>query len=106
MDNNVSESLKALRAAIDLIDRQIVEILAARFLITGLVGKLKLKHKIPLVDKKREKEVLSQIRRIAGPLNIDEAFIAKIFQAIIKEARKNYHTIKKRNAEKKLSNKT
>lgn len=53
------KDLKVLRAEIDVIDRQLVALFEQRMAVTEQVGRYKLAHGIPVLDRGREEQVLA-----------------------------------------------
>lgn len=83
MATNVSD----WRAAIDIVDRQLLQLLNTRAKLAWELGKVKRANGIDIVDTEREHQVLSTARNNnSGPL--DEAAITRIFASIIEEARR------------------
>lgn len=72
-------SLDGIRQDIDIIDNQIVELLAKRTQLVSIVGSLKNKQKA-IRDYRREGEVLSRARRNAQKKGVDPELIEKMFQ--------------------------
>src|SRR5579862_502113 len=65
-----AKALAPLRAQIDDLDRQIVELLNKRAAVVVQVGKVKQQNKTPIYQPDREKEVLEKVRRLnQGPLS-------------------------------------
>lgn len=53
------KDLKVLRAEIDVIDRQLVALFEQRMAVTEQVGRYKLAHGVPVLDRGREEQVLA-----------------------------------------------
>ena len=78
--------LDELRKNIDAIDREILALLNRRAATAKKIGSIKLKAGLPMVDRKREAEVIRKIvRENEGSLDSDAA--ARIYSEIIKETR-------------------
>jgi chorismate mutase-like protein len=81
------DTIEALRAEIDRIDRELVALLNARALCALAIGRLKERAGLPIYQPQREAEVLAQARAAnVGPLG-DEA-MTRLFERIIDEARR------------------
>jgi len=81
------EQLKGQRKKIDLIDRELLNLLNRRLRIALEAGKIKKKMGKKLYDLKREKEVLESLRsRNKGPLKDED--LKKIFETIIRICRR------------------
>ena len=61
------EDLQDLRAQIDSIDRQLVELFCQRMDVTRRVGLYKQAHHLPVLDQERERQVLRNKGELAGP---------------------------------------
>jgi chorismate mutase/prephenate dehydratase len=82
------EELKGQRKKIDLIDRELLNLLNRRLRIALEAGKIKKKMRKKIYDPKREKEVLGNLRsRNKGPLKDED--LKKIFSAIIRICRRS-----------------
>ena len=60
------EDLQSLRAQIDQIDRQMVELFLQRMDVTRRVGLYKAEHNLPVLDQERERQVLLEKGELAG----------------------------------------
>lgn len=78
-DAQEKHSLESIRQDIDIIDYQIVELLAKRTQLVSIVGSLKGKQKA-IRDYRREEEILSRVRRNALKKGVDPELIEKVFQ--------------------------
>jgi chorismate mutase len=75
-------SLNAMRQEIDRIDGEIVRLLNKRASVAVRIGKEKRKKNLPVRDPRREKKVLTRVRKCSkGPL--DGAQMKKIYKQII-----------------------
>lgn len=79
--------LKNLRKKIDKLDFEILRKLAERFSLVQKIARSKTKNLLPVLDKKREREVLRRRKIWAKKLNLDGTLIEKIFKLLIKESR-------------------
>ncbi len=87
MKNEHSE-LSKLRQEIDKIDEKIIENIAKRRQISAKIGKYKQLNKLPITQKKREKEVLRQRIKEAEKKNIKKKLTKRLFQLIFRDSRK------------------
>ena len=75
------------RAAIDVVDRQLLQLLNMRAKLAYELAKVKRETGMEIVDRDREQQVLAQVQKNnKGPL--DQEAIARIFASIIEEARR------------------
>ncbi len=83
MSTNVSD----WRAAIDLLDGQLLTLLNTRAKLACELGKVKREAGMDIVDPERETQVLARLRQTnPGPLDHDA--VERIFVSIIHEARR------------------
>lgn len=76
-----------MRKKIDKIDSEIIQKLAERFSLVSKIARFKIKNNLPIIDGKREKEILRTKRDLAKAMKLDELMIEKIFKLIIEESR-------------------
>jgi len=93
---NDPKTIKKLREQIDEIDKKLLKTLAERFKVTQRVGEYKKRHKLPALDKKREKEIFQKRELLAKKLNLDPLLVKQIFTLIIKNVKKRHREIKKK----------
>ena len=68
MDNKeATKNLNDYREQIDRIDEQLVDLFTKRMQIASEIAKLKKVSGIPVLDAKRERELLSRIEKLSGP---------------------------------------
>ena len=83
----MSTLLSDWRAAIDVVDRQLLQLLNMRAKLACELAKVKRESGLELVDPDRERQVLAAVRQNnGGPLDHDA--ITRIFESIIEEARR------------------
>jgi len=78
--------IEQLREKIDVIDAKIVKLLEERVDLVRKIGEAKRKHNLPIVDQKRESEVLI---KVTEKTKLNQAFVKKLFEAIIVYCREN-----------------
>lgn len=75
------------RAAIDVVDRQLLQLLNIRAKLACELARVKRESGMAIVDADREQQVLALVQKNnAGPLDHDA--VARIFESIIQEARR------------------
>lgn len=77
------ESLDGLRAQIDDIDDQLVDLLARRQDVIGRVADFKVRTNAPLRDVLREARQIARLAQRARAAGLDELFVARIFREIL-----------------------
>jgi len=79
--------LSDCRAAIDVVDRQLLQLLNIRAKLACELARVKRETGMDIVDSDREQQVLALVRKNnAGPFDHDA--ITRIFESIIHEARR------------------
>lgn len=75
------------RAAIDVVDRQLLQLINMRAKLACELAKVKRATGMEMVDREREQQVLAQVQKNnGGPL--DQEAITRIWESIIEEARR------------------
>ncbi len=80
------DQLKNARKEINTIDDKLLLLLTQRMKVVKRVGEYKMKNNMPIVDKKREKEVVGFLKERAKELDLMPNQIAKIWKEIFKLA--------------------
>ena len=80
-------TLQGLRENIEKIDNTIIRLLSMRLKIAKNIGILKQKRGFRVVDHNREKELMKLHHKYSGQNKIDQKFIDKIFNLVIKHSR-------------------
>ena len=79
--------LDVLRKDIDRLDKEIAELLLARFAVVKEIGEVKKRENIPVTNASREEVVVAQVRSCA----LDDAekdALESVFRTVIAEAKK------------------
>ncbi len=84
LDNQ--NDLMSWRVAIDAIDKEIFWLIEERLKLTKKIGQLKKKNNLLIIDKKREKEMITKAQRMFKKLN--KEFVEKLYQLIFSESYK------------------
>ena len=74
--------LDDLRKEIDLIDREIVNLIAKRIEVVKKVGQFKKENNIPVIDNSRFKKVLNKVGELAEKNKISKDFVKDIYNKI------------------------
>lgn len=75
--------LSSLRDEIDAVDERLIAVLAERFRLTRLIGRIKVDQDIASVDPAREREQVARIRRLAGAAGLDEDLAETVLRTVI-----------------------
>ena len=82
-----SNPLKKYRKEIDKIDNNLARLLLNRLKVVKKVGDFKKKHKIEIINKNREKEILQKVQNKAKSKK-EKDYLNNIFMEIIINSRK------------------
>ena len=85
-NTNAQAYLRMLRDKIDLIDDDIIFMLADRLKVCRDIAKVKKNAKLPVYQDKRYNEVLSKFKAKAGSVGLNEDLATEIFNAIHEES--------------------
>ena len=81
-----TESLNELRAQIDKLDDQLLEILVRRMRVSRDIGQYKKEHDMPILQAQRYEELLARRAAQAVELGMDREFMRTVLQAIHEES--------------------
>lgn len=79
--------LEHIRQEIDKIDDEIINLLSKRKDLVREIAKIKKESNKPVLDKKREQEIIERLKTKAKEQGLDESFINSIFEIILKNSR-------------------
>jgi chorismate mutase len=88
------QELENLRAQIDDIDNQLLELLARRQDVVKMVGEFKSRHNIQVFDKAREDYLYEFHQKLSVKYNLSFAFIEDLFAMIMEHSRKTQRELK------------
>ena len=80
-------SLEELRKDIDNMDNKIVELLAKRKDFIKKISEIKKEIKKPVIDEKREQQVIERIKGKAKASGLDEKFVTSLYNIILENSR-------------------
>lgn len=80
-----SLELSALREQIDILDEELVVLLARRFQVTDAVGRLKANQGLGAVDLVREAQQEQRLAQLALSHGVRQAVVGRVFRAIVEE---------------------
>lgn len=98
-DQVFADKLELLRAQIDRIDWQLIEILANRMKIVHKMGEYKRDHNITILQIERWREIITSRLAIANKHNLDREFLLKLLQLVHNESIQMQTAIMNRNRE-------
>ena len=79
--------IERLRKEIDSIDNKIVELLSKRKGIVKKIAGIKKQENKPVIDNKREQEIINRLKKLSKEKGLDENFIESIYETIINYSR-------------------
>ena len=80
------ENIDEKRKEIDVIDKKLVILINERATISKLIGDLKIKNNIAVIQKEREKSVYEKVENLSKIISKED--ISKIWKVIIEVSRK------------------
>lgn len=80
------EDLTRSRQKIDQLDRQLLKILEERFNVVTEVSQYKKEHNLPILDAKREQQVLAKVATLTDKTDI-LPYLQEIYQEIMQRSR-------------------
>ncbi|MHC5001761.1 MAG: bifunctional chorismate mutase/prephenate dehydrogenase [Planctomycetota bacterium] len=86
--------LPVLRAMIDAVDREMLQLLARRNGLVGEVARYKREHRVPIRDHGRERELIADLRRRAEPLGLSPEVIESMFRLVLWASRDRQAALK------------
>ncbi|MBO2445949.1 chorismate mutase [Actinomadura barringtoniae] len=78
--------LTRLRQQLDVIDEQFVRLVARRHALATVIGEIKVRHRLPVRDLRREIQVLEHAKTLAGRLAVSPDTVSGIFNHLIDDA--------------------
>ncbi|MGY3958408.1 bifunctional chorismate mutase/prephenate dehydrogenase [Aeromonas popoffii] len=82
----MAEELNALRDKIDVVDRQLIDLLAARLALVGEVGEVKSRYGLPIYAPDREASMLARRRAEAELLGVPGDLIEDVLRRVMRES--------------------
>ncbi|MFQ2243399.1 bifunctional chorismate mutase/prephenate dehydrogenase [Aeromonas enteropelogenes] len=82
----MAEELNALRDKIDAVDKQLIDLLAARLALVGKVGEVKSRHGLPIYAPDREASMLARRRAEAEALGVPGDLIEDVLRRVMRES--------------------
>jgi len=80
---DTSRPLPVLRAMIDAIDRDVLQLLARRNALVGEIAQYKRSHGVPIRDFTREREILEDRCHRAAPLGLQPELIESVYRLVL-----------------------
>ncbi len=86
--------LAVLRAMIDSVDRDVLQLLARRNALVGEIAQYKRENRVPIRDFQREREIIGDRRTRATPLGLSPELIESLFRLVLWGSRDHQATLK------------
>ncbi len=96
--------LDNLRVKITALDKELLELLSQRQLLTNQVAETKIAAQIPVRDVKREEALLIELIKKAAPLGLTPQYVTKLFHTIIEESVLNQQKLLAKHANPRRDN--
>lgn len=81
-DEMFNNNLQQLRSQIDILDENIIYMLASRMKVSRSIGSLKKENKVAIVQPARRDSIMERAQALAETYGIDPAFVQRVFNAI------------------------
>lgn len=91
---SLSRPLPVLRAMIDAVDRDILQLLARRNAIVSEIALFKREHRVPIRDRAREREIVTDRRDRAAALGLAPEVVESIFRLVMWASRDRQAALK------------
>lgn len=82
------EFLQKLRLKIDIIDEELVKLLAERQTLVKKIGKIKKKQDLKIIDGSREQKKLTHLEKLSQKHNLDGNLVRHLWLTIFEYARR------------------
>jgi len=86
VDEAYQKALSELRAKIDVVDNQLLDVLSRRMKISDEIGKVKAKQNVAILQSKRWNEILGKMILEGEEKGLSEEFMLRIYKAIHQES--------------------
>lgn len=84
----MKKKIQKLRAKLDEITKTLINLIAKRKKLVLKLAELKRKNKLPILDRKREREILKEVEKMAEKKKLDPVLLKKIIKLLIEDAKK------------------
>lgn len=95
-----NETLDELRAKIDVLDRELIEVLTSRMAIVEKIGEYKKENNVTTLQVGRWDEIMKNLSSLAQKMNLSETYIQDLFKIIHEESIRKQTEIMKAEASK------
>lgn len=88
--SSIPAALLEARKEIDRIDREMIDLLAARFALTHQVGLLKASNSLQALDAERESQKIAELQKLCVANGLNPGLVTELFTRIMQEVVKNH----------------
>lgn len=92
-DEGSLEKLNGLRAQINVLDKQLIDLLADRMEVVENIGQVKKAGNVAILQRTRWKEVIQKVLDLGSEQGLSQEFVEKIFKSIHQESIDHQHKI-------------
>ena len=85
--------LQALRDKVDMIDDEVVKLLAKRFEVTAEIGQLKVRKSLDPIDTNREADQIRRYEQLAAKNGLNPEVLVNVFRIVIDEVVRKHREI-------------
>ena len=92
--DDATRPLPVLRAMVDALDRDMLQLIARRMALVGEIAEYKREHGLRVRDQQRERTLLADRARIARELGLPEGEIESIFRVLLRVSREHQSALR------------
>ncbi len=80
--------IEHIRNEIDTVDREVIMLLSRRKTLVKMIGEIKKKHNLQVLNKTREEKLFARLRALAEKQGLDAAYVEKLYKIILEQSKK------------------
>lgn len=94
IDDATPRPLPVLRAMVDVLDRDLLQIVARRMALVGEIAAYKRQHGLRIRDQQREREILDDRSRRAESMGLPRGAVESVFRVLMRASRDHQATLR------------
>jgi prephenate dehydrogenase/chorismate mutase len=94
IDDATPRPLPVLRAMVDVLDRDLIQIVARRMALVGEIAAYKRQHGLRIRDQQREREILDDRSRRAESMGLPRGAMESVFRVLMRASRDHQATLR------------
>ena len=94
IDDASPRPLPVLRAMVDVLDRDLLQIVARRMALVGEIAAYKRQHGLRIRDQQREREILDDRSRRAESMGLPRGAMESVFRVLMRASRDHQATLR------------